>query len=132
MGGFDANIVALSLILGCSASLLTERLVTGAPLVLKDTSSSSECFNTDTVLVHLLCFGCSVINVLSSISIYMQAQGLVGARGLLPLPVTLQAIEEIIAGVDDPAACSAGVDDEGCCSSCGSTAAAYITYPACC
>ena len=121
MGGFDANIVALSLILGCSASLLTERLVTGASHVLivsclfaKDTSSSSECFNTDTVLVrHLLCFGCSVISVLSSISIYMQAQGLVGARGLLPLPVTLQAIEEIIAGVDDPAACSAGVDDEG-------------------
>ena len=114
MGGHDANLVALSLILGCSASLLTERLVTGASHVLivsclfaKDTSSSSECFNTDTVLVrHLLCFGCSVISVFSSISIYMQAQGLVGARGLLPLPVTLQTIEEIIAGVDDPAACS--------------------------
>jgi hypothetical protein len=106
----DANIVALLLILGCAASLLTEQLVTGPSHVLVVSClfadrSSSECFSTDTVLVrHLLCFGCSMISVFSSISIYMQAQGLVGARGLLPLPVTLQGIEEFIAGVDDPVA----------------------------
>lgn len=119
MEGLDANIVALLLILGFAVSLLTEKLVTGPPHVLVVSClfadrSSSECFSTDTVLVrHLLCFGCSMISVFSSISIYMQAQGLVGARGLLPLPVTLQGIEEFISGVDDPAACSADAVDEG-------------------
>lgn len=126
MGGLDAHIMTPLLVLGCAVSLLTEQLVTGAPHVLvvsclfaDSSSTSNECFSTDTVLVrHLLCFGCSAISVLSSISVYMQAQGLVGARGLLPLPVTLQAIEEFIssAGIDDPATCSAGIDDSATCS----------------